>query len=422
MMNKNINKIIVSLFYIILLVIMLLRTSEAAPNIIVRVGYLILFFAPLIFKYRYLYLPLFVTFMTIGTYGFSYNFFPYMMVNYMILSIVILVFMRNLYQVNISGLWLFVILYVGIIDILHSGSLQDIFYSMVTVSIGMLLMTDRSPVFSTKVMMISFTVISLTMSTLYLLNYDLFIEMYSAEDSMERSGWTDPNYLSCIIGMGVITAMMMLMNTSPKDFVPRLYFLFVIIVSLIAQFLLASRGGLLCVAVAVFIYMLMSKVRMRTKVMFGFVLVLFTFWLYSNNYFDLLLYRIGEDTDGSGRLVIWTQKISSFYEQNDIGDWVFGVGHKAAFELGSNSTGVGFHNDFLAIMCAYGLVGLLCFIYLMFICPLKYTNKHSRSITVPLMLYLIVACMTLEPISAGRITYFAFYALIIFSNRNTCSI
>mgnify|MGYP003308199786 CR=1 FL=1 len=56
-------------------------------------------------------------------------------------------------------------------------------------------------------MLYCFIFTSLAISLIYLLNYDQFLASYNANDRMERSGWTDPNYLSCIIGMGsIVTA------------------------------------------------------------------------------------------------------------------------------------------------------------------------------------------------------------------------
>ena len=79
---------------------------------------------------------------------------------------------------------------------------------------------------------------------------------------------------------------------------------------------------------------------------------------------------------------------------------------------------MGFHNDFLAIFCGYGILGLILFIYIIFIVPFANIQRSDRPILISLIVYLLIASLTLEPLASGNITFWAFYYLILlFSGR-----
>lgn len=417
-MKKFSDNYICIFYYILLLIILLLKTNAEAPNPIYRVGYLTLFFMPLILKFRYAFLPLFICFMTIGTYGFTYSFFPYMMVNYAIISIIALCFSNDILRTKVSILWLCTILYIGLIDILDCGCFAEVFYSLLTVSIAVILTRNAETYLVKRLVLLSFTVISISLSLQYLINYDLFIESYNASDGIERAGWTDPNYLSCIIGMGVLSSAMLLTDTERISLLLKTYCIVVILISVIAQLLLASRGGLLCVSMSLIAIVLFSKTKNYFKLFAILFAIIFIIWLYNNNYFDLLLYRMGEDdATGSGRLGIWNRKITAFVNEFTPIHWLFGIGQNSAYMLASNGTGMGFHNDFIAILCSYGLVGFIFFIYMLFVYPFKVIGHSHRVHVWAIIIYITLACLTLEPFTAGRITFFGFYALILLCYR-----
>lgn len=406
------------IYYLFLLMLLLLRTSDVAPNTIVRLLYLAAFFLPFFGKYKSLYLPCLITFMTVGTYGFAYSYFPYMMGIYMIISIIFLIFSNNKIQdIRIPKIYVFIVVYIGLINIADSGKPQEIFYSIVTI-LAASYCTSINIEDARQKMLIAFTVISISLSAVYLLNYENFIETYNANDGMERSGWTDPNYLSCIIGMGIVSSMIILLKKERQNLLIKLYCALVIVLSLLVQLLLASRGGLLCVISSLIVLIVLSKVKIQYKALTFIVLVFFLIWAYSNNYFELLAYRIANDTGGSGRFVIWTNKLNEFYNLKNPFKWIFGIGYESAYGMASKSTGIGFHNDFLSILCGYGLIGLILFVYLMIIRPIKQSSKSTRPIVISLVIYLALACMTLEPLSAGRLTYFGLFALIVLYSKD----
>lgn len=72
----------------------------------------------------------------------------------------------------------------------------------------------------------------------------------------------------------------------------------------------------------------------------------------------------------------------------------------------------GFHNDYIAILVEYGIVGTLLFASLL-LSPIK--NSCNKILVISIVVYIAMAASTLEPISGGMIMYFCFllYAYVI---------
>lgn len=405
------------LYFSILLLIVALRTSLDAPSVIFRSLFLLAFFIPIFTKYQYLYLPCLITFISISLNHFAFGYFPYDMASYAIISIIgLLAYLgfhpHNTIKINVT--YFFCLLYVIIINTISSGSPEDISYCIMAIGIGALFSSSEETLYKQKNMLLCFVIISLFLTIIYLINYEQFIVTYNEQDGLERSGWTDPNYLSCIIGMGVISSLILLLERQVRGIYYTSLLIVTIGLSLIAQLLLASRGGLVAVAVGIIILVLFCKIKLWSKILTIVILTFFIIWLYSNNYFELLIYRVAEDSGGgSGRVDIWQMKLQEFSLHGNVLNWLFGMGHSAAINMSSTGWMTGFHNDFIAIFCSYGIIGLSVFIYMLIIYPLKKCSNSTRPITFALVLYLVFACMTLEPLSSGRLTYWAFYYLIL---------
>lgn len=418
-MLKFLSKNSIYVFYSFLMIFTVIRTSESAPNPIIRFGYLLLFFLPLIFRYEILFPACLISFMTVGIYGFAYNFFPYQMVIYPLICLFVIFFNKNKISITYRGIaYVLCSMYILLVNLLDSGIPQDISYSFfVVILLGAIIGNNTQ--FSVFLMLNCFCVISLSLSLIYLINYDRFLINYNNMVDMERSGWTDPNYLSCIIGMGIITSLILLIKQNRKKIVYSLYLITCILVSLVAQILLASRGAILAVAVSVLLLLLFLNLKIKYKILILFSIFIFTLFLYERGLFDLLEYRIiNDDGSGSGRTEIWDNKLTAFFNDYDFIYWVFGLGYDSAFRLAGNGTILGFHNDFLAILCGYGLIGGITFIYFL-LYPIYVVKKNDRPVVLALISYLILICLTLEPIAAGRLTYFGFYFLIYIYSINS---
>ena len=87
--------------------------------------------------------------------------------------------------------------------------------------------------------------------------------------------------------------------------------------------------------------------------------------------------------------------------------------------LGTSIT-IGCHNDYVAFLTEYGLIGFILFIYTLTYPLIKSKviggdNTHIVASTI----YLASCCFTLEPFSLGRIPYYMFYiSIILLVNRN----
>ena len=406
------------LYYLVLLAFIVVRDSESAPNIIIRFTYLMAFFIPLVVKYNS-FLPACLTcFMTVGIYGYSYNLFPYQMALYPIICILGLLFSQTKTQIGTKDFcFAALLLYILIINLFDSGEPQNLFFSALTV-LCFALFSRKSTNDSSFYMMNCFSVSTLSLSLIYLVNYDKFLQVYNDAEGVVRSGWTDPNYLSCIIGMGLITSLILLLSKKRSNIILKCFWIATIVVAIISQLLIASRGGVLAVAVSACALLFSSNIKRKHKLYAICGLLITIYILYSLGYFSLLEYRIANDTSvGSGREFIWRYKFDYYITHSNLLQLIFGMGADAALNIGGKY--IGFHNDFLAILCSYGVLGLIVFLYLL-ILPIFKSVQSQRTIVIVLLLYLAICCLTLEPISAGRLTYISFYFMIyLISSSNS---
>ena len=399
-----------------LLMIVVFRNSTTPPNLIWRILFFLALFLPVIINGRKMYLPCLITFLTINLHSFAYGYLPYDVAIYAILSLITVLLYRPTH-IGLKFGYILSLLCVFFTNVIYSGDPQNIFWCICTISLCSCL--DRNFIHQNQRYMLSaFSIISAVLSFLYLFNYDTFLMTYRAQDNITRAGWTDPNYLSCILGMGAISSLILLLRGYSNNIYKKLLWIVVIVVSIMAQSMMASRGGLLALAISILFFFLFLKVKIRYKIYILFAFGCFVTWLYTNSYFELLSYRIANDSVDSGRMEIWKMKLSIFFSEGNILSWLFGVGYDNALSISNTSSAVGFHNDFLAILCGYGIVGLVLFIYTIFISPLLNASRSNRYVVATLIIYLGVVCLTLEPLASGDITYWTFfYMIFLFSNK-----
>lgn len=408
------NKLLI--YFGTLLTIMVFRSSTVPPSLVWRILFILALFIPLIIKGKKIYLPCLITFLTINFHSFAYGFLPYDVAAYAFICLSSVLLYKNKHcGLNIG--YVIAFLYVFFVNVIYSGDPQNIFWCICT--LGCCSCIDRNNHQESQGYMLkAFSIISIILSFLYLLNYDSFLATYSAEDNVTRSGWTDPNYLSCILGMGALSSLILLLRGYSQKILINLLYILVVIVTIMAQSLMASRGGLMALSLSTVVLLFFLKIRRRYKLTILLLFCLFITWLYTDSYFELLSYRMENDSVDSGRMDIWSMKLSIFFNEGNVFHWLFGVGYENAFSLSNTSEAVGFHNDFLAILCAYGIVGLVLFIYMILIRPLNKIHRASRPVVITLLTYLCVVCFTLEPMSSGDVTYWAFYYMILlFSSK-----
>ena len=117
-------------------------------------------------------------------------------------------------------------------------------------------------------------------------------------------------------------------------------------------------------------------------------------------------------------MLIWSSKYYTFIDNASFGDLVFGVGKDRGIGLTSvlGVNHMGFHNDFLAFLVSYGVVGL-CFFVALLVRPLRKLKWSSpyRTAVIANSVFLFLACMTLEPFFIGMYPLYAFlfYTLLL---------
>ena len=402
------------LYYLVLLVFLVLRTSEYAPNILLRTGYLAAFFVPFLFAPNKLFPPILISFMTIGTHGFAFNYLPYEISIYFALTFMIFIARQvKCKRIQISVVYIYTLIFLLFRNILDSFDPQNIFYCTAIIGMFSLFVDKESP----RNMLYAFVIVAIALSLLYLTNYDKFIEDYNAQEGLERSGWIDPNYFSCILGMGVMASLILMIKYS-ENLATKILLILTILFSFISQVILASRGGVLAISVGGLILLVMSKIKIQNKILAGILIVILINWMYTSGYFQLLEYRIQVDAGGgSGRMDIWAAKLKAFFHEGNIMHWIFGFGYVSGFELtGTEGNAVGFHNDIIAVLCEYGIIGLMLFLY-WFCYPFFRSSKENKPIVFAMLSYLLIVCATLEPLSSGTLPYFAFYFAILLISK-----
>lgn len=259
----------------------------------------------------------------------------------------------------------------------------------------------------------AFVLTSIIISIVYALNFDAYAEKYNHTSEIMRSYYIDPNYQGGAIGMGLVFSTYLLLNNKAKSPWLRALCIVGIIVPIVTILALASRGTLLAVVIACAFLFLTSDAKLPMKIGAIALGLLLLAYAYSNHYMDLLLVRMQEESlsTGTHRTEIWASKINAFTRDNNMLHWLFGIGRMNSLALGDYKIardGAAFHNQYLATLVNYGIVGSCMLFYLM-VLPIIRAARENRVIVSILMLYLAVICMTLEPLTTAFPAFYLFY-------------
>jgi hypothetical protein len=307
-------------------------------------------------------------------------------------------------------LFIIILLYIGANDLFFKGEYSPI-VTIVFIAILMHFISGSDLVRSSNLLPLSFIFLSITLSCWILFVPAARMNIYNRLGDFEQVGWQDPNYFGCALGMGLVVAVQELLLVRKNTFYSLLSLL-TIVLSIFSLLTIASRGMILSAVASTGIMLLFSKANKSTKVITIAAMALFIIVLYNSDYLDFVLDRFNAD-DGTGgnRTPIWTRKISAFFQEGNVLNYLFGFGQRGGFVLGFGSSGASTHNDFISALIYYGFTGLLLMI-LAFIHPIKSCAKSVRPQIVALLVYLLMCSMTIEPLASGRITYIAFFFYI----------
>lgn len=385
-----------------------------APSTIVRMLFMGVVFLPTIYI-KNAWLPAVLTcFLSIGQYGISFSYLPETISLYMWLMLALFILYGRKKRLNIFPRWLYIFpFYVILIDLFADNTIYHIFYALIVTCLASYLFENDYDD-AEKKMSIAFIVVTIVLCYYFLFFRDVFTESYGKYGTdLERVLWTDPNYLGCVIGMGVMCCGIKLTDKSLNKFI-RMLLLLVIGISIVVLIQNASRGALVAVLLGCTVLFLTSPVKIYYKMLFLCLVVVFLVFLYNNSYFELLAYRVDNDSTGSGRTIIWERRLTEF-SQGSFLKLLFGYGHDVAMSLGMPYR-VGSHNDYVAFLVEYGFIGLVSFLYMLAFPIIKVLSKGGRVglyQVLTLSAYIAVCCLTLEPFTLGRIPFYMFYLYII---------
>lgn len=408
------------LYYLMFVVAMVTWTNVAlAPPLPVRIAFLVAVLYPGLNDVRGLLVAALTCFWSIATYGYAYSYMPTMPYIYVFaLTLALWMFWdrhRSITSRLLGGensMPFFFLIYVWLSDAYTESSLGNTAYILLT----MTMLTPFVPVVNRRTVTyfsLSFMTVTIVLSYYLIITRDLFTYGAAAfTTDLDRPGWTDQNYLGLVIGMGASVAITCMM----KSKLYRWYFIALCIVtfsiSIPVLLMLASRTALMALVASVVIQLMFSKWKKKYKFVLILAAAAFLYYLYANEYFDLVEKRIeADDGSGSNRMYIWEKKIHGFFANDSLVELIFGVGKDRGIGistiLGLNN--VGFHNDFLAFFVCYGLVGLGFFTCMLFR-PLFKARRHTPYFTAVYanFFYLLIGSLLIEPFSMDMYPFYAF--------------
>lgn len=403
-------------YYIALLFVMTTWTSTtSSPPLAMRLLFMgALFIVPIITEVSSL--PAVVSsFFIVSSYGFSNSYLPSAYYLYCIpIAIGLLIYgKKKVGDFHVPSIVVFLCIYSLLVNFVTSGVVQNLTYCMFILA-SFVVFSDTKTEIDIKTIAVFFTIASLVLSVFYFTSGSEFTRAYDQSSGLERTGWTDSNYFSTTIGFSVLVSIAMLISQK-NSIIETILFVTNIIASTIVMVLVASRGGILSLAAGVGVLLLFSKLKTKYKILVVALIAAFIVYLFNNDYFALLQYRIEMDeTGGSGRTEIWVTKLTEFFNSSPF-VWIFGMGFWNGSYLGGSTTDyMCFHNDYFAYLVCYGIIGLMALIALL-VYPLRNANKKHNiyPMIVSLVIYLAVTSLTLQPLCEGYLAYFYYYFFIL---------
>lgn len=417
----NVPKWIIIYYILCTLLTIFMMKPNVEYSSIIRFGYMILIYAPL-FKYKTL-----VPFVINGFYWISFCSFtgllPFSII-YTVLTVAVLYMISvNNKKKTVPSIYLIFAAYFFFISLLHwdfeeTGVLWGGILIVFMLS-GFLNDEDSLNLFS-----YSFVLISLVLSTVFLLNYQEFMNSYiRGVVAMERSGWMNPNMLGASIGCGLVFALSNFLKVIKSSKLLSLVLLIVIGISFVSLVLLASRGALLsALGACLFIIFLQRSIPLKYKLLAVLFLLGIVYYSYISGYFELLEFRTqteGSTESGGNRIPIWTSKFNAFGNLDSFST-LFGIGQLDTISLGSHK--IRTHNDFVTALIAYGYVGLFLFGILLARLIARSVKFKVFAQTLPFFTLLLIESNVLEPIFRGYLLFLMLFLYIAISiSLSRCS-
>ena len=414
------------LYYFILIVIMALWDGIGIMiPMALRIGYFALVFLPLI-KWRELIPAVFVSTITIAFSAFTSPLLPTSIFYYefLLFGLFVIIIGQNL--ITPSIIFIFIFLYVLLSNIIIDSSIS---YTAIKILFCLLMFSfvkgDGGK--CNEHMPYAFMMIAIVLSYWVLLRPEARTYAIHIQQGYEEAGaWTDPNYLGCIIALGGTVAINELFNKK-ENLLKTLFCVSTMVFSIFALAYLASRGAFVALVTgAVVLVVFSKKTKNNTKLVFVILMTIFLIFMYRSSYFDLIIIRFQAESmeTGTGRTIIWANKLDDFFNKSNIFRWIFGFGNNKGLTLGKLDGGIrAAHNDFVTVLVTYGFVGLFLFLYT-FYYAIKKASKTNKVAVCSLLGTYIAVCMTLDPTFSAMPTsvvfiFYLFYVLMFSRTKET---
>jgi len=414
------------IYYFVLLIIAMSWDPRTAvlPKMEYRILFIAFFALPL-FKYRYLAPAAITSFTTVRWCSVLNNgYLPATPMFYWVLVLLLLFIDIGYKNYTFRGAFSFTKSSKGLIALLMLALLSNAvnlapefdFVMLVLTSI-MLIKFIRSDE-EIQLVEMAFMVVTFCLSIYALVfSSEFVVKEYIGKKVFERSYWVDPNYLGCVIAIGIVISFYYFMHKVKDKVVYRVLYLMVFIAGFVTLGKLASRGAFVATTIPV-LYILYKKTKSIKNLVFIIIFVGIAFIAFSStNYFDTLAQRFAsEDGTGSERTVIWETSFNTFI-RSDMPTLLLGGGTNYCNVLCGRSLGMAVsspHNNFFAILYDYGILGLIIFLFVFY----SWFNKNSHNVlAISLVLYFGIVCLTLVPM----MDYPFCFLLMLFERYKTTS-
>jgi hypothetical protein len=409
--SKNYN-LTVWLYYLILLLISLSWTNKnlVEPNPILRYAFLLAFIVPFI-KFPRLAPIMLTIFVSIRLFSIApFGYLPSQTNLYFFL--IIALFLYSVYiklELSKSNKILYCLLFITLSSNLLNYANQSIEYDFLRLLIISILLSKLIiDEYDVKLIENGFVIVTFCLSIYELIFYKDFIVSTLSPQQVERMYWSDPNYLGCVLAIGLVIAFYYFINNNYRGYL-RLFYLATCVIGFIAIGLFASRGAFIAVIIPI-IYILYKRAGSFKDIFYAVLIIaLLTYAFISVDFFSPLIARFKEDSlmNGSTRTSTWINSLRLFIN-SDVKHILIGGGSTYSWHLcgqANNSILSSPHNNFLEVLYDYGLVGIIAFISLV----LFWVKVNLKNIIgISLILVFVISSMTLSPLM-----YLPFWFLIV---------
>ncbi|MCK5136216.1 MAG: O-antigen ligase family protein [Bacteroidales bacterium] len=398
------------IYYLALLMIALSWTNRnlVEPNIVFRLAFITCFVLPLL-KYPYIAPALITIFATIRLFSVApFGYLPSQSSFYLLLVaalyIYYLYFGLSSSRIN-SGI--FLLLVVVVFSNIINSAFKLEFIQLLLISV--LLVKLMSHWKEIRLMEVGFIIVSFCLSIYGLIFFKDFIIHSAANQGVDRMYWSDPNYLGCVIAIGIVISFYYFFESHDEKLIFRLFYLLTFILGMVTLGMLASRSAFL-VAILPIVYIVFRKANSLTNILIIALLIIGIGIAFSKvSYFEPLIDRFREESiyTGSDRTYIWRESFKTFIASN-FKTLLIGGGSHYSSELVGQAVGNVHgspHNNFLEIFYDYGIIGLMTYIGLF---VNWFLRNRSNTLGIALIFILLLTSITLSPLM-----YLPFWLLIV---------